>query len=1041
MSAWGRTGRVVILCSALLSGVGVACSEPGADARRASGGPSAPDETRAASPTSPRPNAPDLGGIRLGLAPVASGLEAPLFATHSGDGSDRLYVVEQTGAIRIVEDGRVRAQPFLDLSDEIVAGGEQGLLGLAFHPGYARNGRLFVNYTDLRGDTVVAEYRRAPEDPLLAHPAAARVLLAIDQPFVNHNGGALAFGPDGYLYVATGDGGSTGDPLGNGQALDTLLGKLLRIDVDSDGSGAYGIPSDNPFIGRDDARAEVWAYGLRNPFRICIRPGTGGTDPAAGNPGVLFVGDVGWGVWEEQSIITAGGRNMGWPCYEGLNARSQYQNAQPAHHDCSTLGTPENPATHSPPVMTTHHSNAALSTPSGVIGNAAISGCFYTATTFPVAYRNHYFFADYGQNWIRVAQVNASHQITGYLPFATEADAPVDLDLDPSGNLVYVAIAANEVRRIRYTGVAGNTPPTAVAGAAPLVGLAPLAVTFSSTGTSDPDMDPLVLSWLFGDGQGATGASPQHTYTEPGRYLAVLTADDGQGGIGRDTVVVVALGSANFPTTPVLDNFNRPDGPIAGAWVDQTNGLNISGNALVQTCCLPTTVWSGQSFGPDQEAYIRFLAVTPGAQEQDLMLKVQGLSYSTGHIEVRWDANLGQVRVATYTQGTGWIQRAAFPSSFAPGDQLGARAYSNGVIETYKNGALLGTTSAGNWPFAAGGGYLGMTFAGAFSSRLDDFGGGDIVIDPNTPPTATVQAPADGSFYLDQQQVALTGVGADGEQAAGTLDYDWEVLLHHNTHTHPAFSASGPNASFTAENHEDGSGTWYEIALRVTDDGGLAHTATVAIYPEVDLEPSAVTFFPPSPTDQYPTEYSFWLHNRGRMPAPLSRWRLRVDGTTIAEGDSVVPALDSVQVTRTLPASFPVGTYALRVTGDTLEAVVETDETNNGRTQTMMVHPADPLGVPPPPQALALALPRPNPSRGAVTISLALPMAARVSLRIVDLQGRLVWKKDEQTLEAGRWPLVWPGRDLDGVPARSGIYLAEVRVDGGRYVRRMALLR
>ena len=246
----------------------------------------------------------DLDAIDVALRPVVDGLEAPLGVTHAGDGSGRLFVVEQGGTVRIVRDGRLEPDPWLDLRDETAPGGEQGLLGLAFHPGYERNGRLFVNYTDLQGDTVVAEYRRAGS----AAPVFERVLLTIDQPFPNHNGGGLAFGPDGFLYIATGDGGSGGDPEDNAQALDTLLGKLLRIDVDAGGSGSsYEIPSDNPFSGRADARPEIWAYGLRNPWRFSF------------DGDKLWIADVGQSDLEEIDRAPArrGGINYGWDDMEG----------------------------------------------------------------------------------------------------------------------------------------------------------------------------------------------------------------------------------------------------------------------------------------------------------------------------------------------------------------------------------------------------------------------------------------------------------------------------------------------------------------------------------------------------------------------------------------------------------------------------------------------------------------------------------------------------------------------------------------------------
>jgi glucose/arabinose dehydrogenase len=358
MGAWGRAGRILLLGGVLVASVGLGCSDPGAGPRS----DSRPEQTRPAGPASPPPHAPDLAGVELELVPVASGLEAPLYATHSGDGSDRVFVVEQTGAIRIVTGGRVLAQPFLDLGDAVVAGGEQGLLGLAFHPGYAHNGRLFVNYTDLHGDTVVSEYRRAPGNDLRADPASERILLAIDQPFVNHNGGGLAFGPDGYLYVATGDGGSAGDPLGNGQALDTLLGKLLRIDVDSGGSGAYGIPPDNPFVGRDDARAEVWAYGLRNPWRFSFDAGTS----------TLWIGDVGQSEAEEinRAPAATGGLNYGWNLMEG---RGCYQPPE----GCDRPGLEK-------PIATYGHAE----------GCSVTGGYVYRGSRYP-ALRGAYLFADY----------------------------------------------------------------------------------------------------------------------------------------------------------------------------------------------------------------------------------------------------------------------------------------------------------------------------------------------------------------------------------------------------------------------------------------------------------------------------------------------------------------------------------------------------------------------------------------------------------------------------------------------------------------------
>ena len=251
------------------------------------------------------------GGLTVTLQPVAQGLDLPVGVTHAGDGSGRLFVVEQRGKIRVVDDGQLLAAPFLDLSSQVSCCGERGLLGLAFHPGYAQDGRFYVDYTDSAGNTVVAAYHVSANDPNRADPSSREVLFTVAQPFANHNGGQLAFGPDGYLYVGLGDGGSGGDPLGNGQNLSTLLGKILRIDVDHRDPGrAYAIPADNPFAGTAGARGEIWAYGLRNPWRFSFDRGSGD----------LFIGDVGQDAWEEidlQLATSAGGENYGWNRTEG----------------------------------------------------------------------------------------------------------------------------------------------------------------------------------------------------------------------------------------------------------------------------------------------------------------------------------------------------------------------------------------------------------------------------------------------------------------------------------------------------------------------------------------------------------------------------------------------------------------------------------------------------------------------------------------------------------------------------------------------------
>ncbi|MEZ4668673.1 MAG: PQQ-dependent sugar dehydrogenase [Anaerolineae bacterium] len=244
---------------------------------------------------------------------VASGFSRPLFLTDPNDGTNRLFVVSQEGQIWIVADGATLPAPFLDISKLVSRdANERGLLGLAFHPNYAENGLFFVDYTDVRGNTVVARYSVSSSDPNLADPQSALFLLGADQPYPNHNGGHIAFGPDGYLYIGLGDGGSQGDPQRNAQNGNSLLGKILRIDVDN--GTPYGIPADNPYASVGVFLPEIWAMGLRNPWRFSFDQLTGD----------LYIADVGQNIYEEVNFqpAGAGGINYGWNIMEGKHRYS-----------------------------------------------------------------------------------------------------------------------------------------------------------------------------------------------------------------------------------------------------------------------------------------------------------------------------------------------------------------------------------------------------------------------------------------------------------------------------------------------------------------------------------------------------------------------------------------------------------------------------------------------------------------------------------------------------------------------------------------------
>ncbi|WP_411894804.1 PQQ-dependent sugar dehydrogenase [Winogradskyella sp. A2] len=322
-----------------------------------------------------------LTAQELDIQLFAENFDRPVNIKNAGD--DKLYVVEQDGYIRIVNaDGTIESTAFLNIDSQVInSGNERGLLGLAFHPNYATNGYFYLNYINNSGNTVISRFNRSGTNPLLADPSSELILLTYSQPFSNHNGGDMAFGQDGYLYISSGDGGSGGDPQNNSQNLTNLLGKILRIDVDNTENGSnYAIPDDNPYHESPTNREEIWAYGLRNPWKFSF-------DQLNGD---IWIADVGQNEYEEinKAALSESGLNYGWRCYEG---NSTY----------NTSGCPA-PTSLTYPVSEYSHTN------NGLFKCSITGGYRYRGSTY-TNFSGLYFFADYCSGEIGYLEENGTN--------------------------------------------------------------------------------------------------------------------------------------------------------------------------------------------------------------------------------------------------------------------------------------------------------------------------------------------------------------------------------------------------------------------------------------------------------------------------------------------------------------------------------------------------------------------------------------------------------------------------------------------------------
>jgi glucose/arabinose dehydrogenase len=489
-----------------------------------------------------------VDGTAITLELVSGALARPVDVIAPPGDAQRLFVVQQTGEIRIIRlaDDTLAPQPFLDIPT-VACCGEKGLLGLAFHPDYAQNGTFFVNYTRARGavctasppvgctadrdsETVLARFRVSAGDPDVADLASQEVLLSFCQPYSNHNGGWLGFSPlDGYLYMSTGDGGSGGDPCGSAQRVNSFLGKLLRFDVDGD--SAYAIPPTNPYAALDDGILdEIWAIGLRNPWRCSFDPVTGD----------LWIGDVGQGTWEEidfQASGSAGGENYEWKVREGDHA---YQGA--------TFG----PGARVKPVFEYPHSNDAI------IGRSVTGGYVYRGCRMPDL-DGRYFFADYNNDWVRSFKLEDG-QATDVRDHTAELNAGIApsriqnvsaFGVDGRGDLYIADVDNGDLYRVVPT--VPNNPPTARIASDP----SPAAVTLGDGGASirldgsasddgDGGAQGLTYSWRKVNINNtftiasASSAATDVRFTAPGVFSIRLTVSDGRDTSSQTIEVTVA---------------------------------------------------------------------------------------------------------------------------------------------------------------------------------------------------------------------------------------------------------------------------------------------------------------------------------------------------------------------------------------------------------------------------------------------------------------------------------------------------------------------
>lgn len=583
-------------------------------------------------------------GFTIANAFPTASFTTPVQIVFLPDG--RKFVVEKAGLVRVMTGAGIKlSAPFIDLSLKVLNNHDRGLLGVALDPDFTTNHWVYflyvVNPDSISGvDGSISAFSRceryqvSESDTNIADLTSRQILIGGTWPVAiadpsndgSHTIGTLRFGTDKTLLIGSGDaanfsttdsGGLSSSAAGFGagktdtvqnigafrsQSVYNLNGKILRVDKET----GYGLPSNPYWDGNPGSWASrVWVYGLRNPYRFALRPGTGSTDPSLGKPGTLYIGDVGMNTYEELNIVRTKGNNFGWPVREGPLANSAYNAVRTTYTGNTNVVSsaplnPENPVAKTSPTLWWHHSSGSLSNPPGWVGNCAIGGAFYAGVTYPPRYQNSFLVADYGQSWIRSVKFDANDALVAGSDtiLVSAAKGPVSLETDPvSGDLFFVAINNSTIYRVQYP--AGNHNPVLTATVNPLFGMSPLVVTYNASAT-DQDSDPLTYTWKFGNGDSSVLASGSYTYIANGVFPVTCTVSDGRGGSGvagfqvvvghlpPPGVITAPLDSAQYPadaTVPLsAAAADGGEGPVTYSWeVDLIHNDHLHPDTYVST--------------------------------------------------------------------------------------------------------------------------------------------------------------------------------------------------------------------------------------------------------------------------------------------------------------------------------------------------------------------------------------------------------------------------------------------------------------------------